>query len=296
MKPMLAAKFGDVRKPRYPYWGSVKVDGIRCLISTGCAVSRSLKPIPNHHVQKWARDNARLLEGCDGELVVGDLTAPDCFRRTSSGVMSEDGEPDFTFFAFDLFNMGGEPYRTRHMRLLERKDPLDDVPRFVVLYQVALADETQVGNFAARRRAEGHEGIMLRAPEQPYKFGRSGTTDQGLLKLKAWEDAEATVVAVHEEQHNANEATTDNLGHTARSSHQENMVGKGALGALEVESPLWAVRFRIGTGFDAADRRSMWDSRLDILGKVVKFKYFPLGSKEAPRFPVFLGFRDKRDM
>jgi hypothetical protein len=31
-------------------------------------------------------------------------------------------------------------------------------------------------------------------------------------------------------------------------------------------------------------------------GRVVKFKYFPTGSKEAPRFPVFLGWRADGDM
>ena len=31
-------------------------------------------------------------------------------------------------------------------------------------------------------------------------------------------------------------------------------------------------------------------------GRLVKFKFFPLGSKEAPRFPIFLGERHPDDL
>lgn len=36
-------------------------------------------------------------------------------------------------------------------------------------------------------------------------------------------------------------------------------------------------------------RRAGWEGRL------VKFKFFPIGSKEAPRFPIFLGERHSDD-
>ena len=61
----------------------------------------------------------------------------------------------------------------------------------------------------------------------------------------------------------------------------------------DVES---GVEFRIGTGFDQADRDSLWRAEGGVLGRIVKYKFFPVGVKEKPRHPVFLGFRDKRDM
>jgi DNA ligase-1 len=36
--------------------------------------------------------------------------------------------------------------------------------------------------------------------------------------------------------------------------------------------------------------------RKKLLGKIVKYKYQEIGVLEKPRFPVFLGFRDKEDM
>jgi DNA ligase-1 len=35
--------------------------------------------------------------------------------------------------------------------------------------------------------------------------------------------------------------------------------------------------------------------RNGAIGKLVKYKYFAIGVKDAPRHPVFLGFRSKLD-
>ena len=52
--------------------------------------------------------------------------------------------------------------------------------------------------------------------------------------------------------------------------------------------------FQIGTGFDAEDRKELWQqyNSGELTGKTIKFKYFPVGVKSKPRHPVFLGFRD----
>ena len=47
---------------------------------------------------------------------------------------------------------------------------------------------------------------------------------------------------------------------------------------------------------DAATRALIWAARDSWLGRVVKYKFFPIGSKDAPRFPVFLGERMEGDL
>jgi DNA ligase-1 len=49
------------------------------------------------------------------------------------------------------------------------------------------------------------------------------------------------------------------------------------------------VEFHVGTGFTAADRALMWAK--PPIGETVKYKFFPVGVKDKPRHPVFLGFR-----
>jgi DNA ligase-1 len=56
------------------------------------------------------------------------------------------------------------------------------------------------------------------------------------------------------------------------------------------------VEFEVGTGFDDGLRLAIWKNK-DYYGKkIVKYKFFPTGSKDKPRFPVFLGFRDAIDI
>jgi DNA ligase-1 len=150
--------------------------------------------------------------------------------------------------------------------------------------------------FEAKQLERGLEGVILRDPDGIYKCGRSSTNEGILLKLKRYEDSEATIIGVEELLSNQNDAKTNKLGHTERSSHKENMVPMGTMGALNVRDLKTKVEFSIGTGFDADTRADFWKDRKSVIGKIVKYKYFASGSKDKPRFPVFLGFRDKRDM
>lgn len=294
-RPMLAAKY-DPAKAAFPLWGSVKVDGIRCLVRNGTALSRSLKPIPNRFVQRWASDRAAVLDGMDGELVVGPLTAPDCFRVTSSAVMSQDGEPDFTYWAFDRWDMPTCNYVGRDQSL--RRMHSEGIARLSVLDNVVLGSADEVEGFAARHEADGHEGVMLRDPRTLYKMGRATVNGGELMKLKSFETAEATVTGFEEEMHNGNEATTSEVGSTVRSNHQANMTGKDTLGALVCRTTYAGkeIEFSIGSGFSAEERKRMWADRANLPGSLVVFKYFPLGSKEKPRFPTFVGIRSPLDL
>lgn len=289
MKPMLAAptKGSDVA---YPVLASAKLDGVRALIIDGVVMSRSLKPIPNKHVQKlFGRQE---LNGLDGELIVGKPTDPDVYRNTTSGVMSIDGEPEATFYVFDDFHESGGFQRRLHtaMRRVKKQKSVIHVQHAIV------NDEDELNSLEQSLLAEGYEGVMLRSIEGPYKHGRSTEKEGWLLKLKRFADSEAKIVGFQELMHNANEAKTNELGQKERSSKKAGMVGKGILGAINVQDLKTGVEFDIGTGFTQADREIYWAMQKDLIGLVVKYKYFPGGVKDKPRFPVFLGFRDPIDL
>src|SRR5262245_6071036 len=97
-RPMLSATCEDINKIRTPTMASPKLDGIRCVIRNGKPLTRTLKPIPNRYV----RERLTGLPAFDGELIVGSPVASDVWNVTSSGIMSEEGEPAFAFFVFDL--------------------------------------------------------------------------------------------------------------------------------------------------------------------------------------------------
>jgi DNA ligase-1 len=289
MKPMLAAAT-DGTGLTYPLLVSPKLDGIRCLIVNGIAVSRSLKPIPNHHVQRCL--SKPHLNGLDGELIVGIPTARDVFQRTTSGVMSQDGKPNFVFCVFDSF-LGDHRFKERLSLAREMSKYVDDIG--LVRHQL-INNEEELLAVEQKWLTEGYEGVMLRDPSGPYKYGRSTLKEGWLLKLKRFADSEAVVLAVNQLMHNTNEATTDKLGHTERSSHKAGKVPALAVGSLLVRDIKTGVDFELGTGFTEDQRYALWKKRGELVSRVVKYKYQPVGVKDKPRFPVFLGFRDKRDL
>lgn len=301
-RPMLSGKAPDeLSTLKYPLAVSPKLDGFRCIIIDGVAMSRNLKPIRNEYVQQLFGRHE--YNGYDGELIVGDPTAKDCFNKTSSGVTSRDGEPDVAFYVFD--NYLKECDWSNRFTTIE--ESMCAIPH---LHEIAYTSD-EVLRYEEEYLMRGYEGLMIRALNGPYKQGRSTTREGWLLKLKRFEDSEGLVIGMEEKMHNTNEATTNALGHTERSSHQENLVPMDTMGALIIRDLKTGVEFNIGTGFDDATRDWWWkreciDSELMndggtrklglVYSRIVKYKHFAVGAKDKPRFPTYIGIRDPSDL
>ncbi|KAJ3354044.1 hypothetical protein GGF32_002718 [Allomyces javanicus] len=295
-KPMLAETVLDPSGIRFPVLATYKVDGIRALKHCGDIKSRTLKAIRNSGI---AGQLARVLpEGADGEILVGQN-----FQLTTSTVMSYSTSvpPDTKFYWFDWVHESlGEPYCARVQRIREymvgRAGEIAACGvRIVPLYPTLIRNRDELGAFEQRAIAEGFEGVIVRDPSGPYKCGRSTLRQGWMLKIKQFVDDEAVVIGSDELMHNGNEATRDERGHTKRSQDAAGMVPGGVLASFRVRHRDGTV-FNIGTGFTAADRERLWKVREECIGKWVKYKSFPIGVKDAPRHPVFLGFRDPDDM
>jgi hypothetical protein len=80
-----------------------------------------MKQLPNGHAREWFAKYGELLANLDGELIVGDPTAPDCFSKTVSGIMSNGGRPHFQFFVLDVVDMSGKrPFTDRWKEATDR--------------------------------------------------------------------------------------------------------------------------------------------------------------------------------
>jgi DNA ligase-1 len=292
IKPMLASTVEDVNSIKYPVLASRKLDGIRCLVLSGESLSRKFKPIPNLHIRSTLH---RLLYDhklCfDGELTVGDT-----FHSSSSGVMSESGTPDFVYSVFDVVHKHEDQFfEDRYALLVDIVQNRVKDPRVRVVKHELIKSADELSEYEAKCLAEGYEGVMIRAPQGHYKNGRSTLKEGLLLKVKQFSDFEAKIIGFEEKLHNANEATLDELGHTKRSSHKENMVPLDTLGSLILQSEDGTV-FKCGTGFDDAKRKEIWSNRDSYMGKIAKIKSQEAGKKDKPRFPVYLGIRHPDDM
>ncbi len=291
-KPILAGKLTPNTVLQFPVLASTKLDGIRCCIINGTAVSRTLKLIPNKHIQELLSKPE--YNGLDGELILGDTTHPDCFRRTTSAVMSHDKPIDgFHYHVFDDFTDPTMPFVDRLQSICDR---VRDMPEFIqVVRHEWILNTDELQQYEQAKVESGAEGIMIRSQHGKYKHGRSTEKEQILLKVKRFSDSEAIVLGFEELCHNDNVATIDATGHSKRSSNQANKRAAGTLGHLIVKDVVTGVQFGIGTGFNAADRQIIWDARTGYIGKTIKYKYFPVGTFERPRHPVWLGWRSPID-
>lgn len=286
-KPMLAAPVTDIELLSYPMLASPKLDGIRCIIIDGVAYSRSLKPIPNEEIQKFFSSGK--YDGFDGELICGPHNAPDVFNRSTRGVMRRDARDDWAFYVFDWIRGG---------LTIERMGIVEALPWSERVRPVI---QTTIGNVEALREYErvslsqGFEGVMIRSMGGGYKYGRSTLKEGLLLKLKRFSDDEAMIIGVEYLMQNKNIAGVNELGYIERSTDARGMVPVDALGALIVRRAD-GVEFKIGSGFTESQRYTLWQNQNSILGKIVTYKHFEVGAKDKPRFPIFKGFRDEKDI
>jgi len=287
---MLAVKCTDKTKIRFPVLATPKLDGVRCLIVNGKAVSRSFKPIPNKYIRKEIERYFR--DGCDGELMIPGKS----FSEATGIIMSsKNAKPtDFEYWVFD-FVIGGAtevPYEKR-MELLKN---IDTEPHMHRVLPVLINTIQELDAFEADCLKKGFEGAMIRTPNSPYKCGRSTEREGYLLKIKQFEDSEAIITGFTEKMRNENEALTNVFGRTERKKRKDGLVAAGTLGNILVTDLKTKIDFEIGSGFDDNLRKEIWGHQKKYLGTIVKYKHQPYGRKEKPRFPIFIGFRHPNDM
>lgn len=295
-KPMLSASLDgvDLSTLNYPLLLSPKLDGVRCIIWEGVAYSRNAKPIRNRFVQEWAKKFHNL----DGELIVGDPTSPHCLNDTQSGVMSYEGSPDFYFHMFDCPDHDGGFMS----RLLSVQAEHQNEHRIEPVPHVVVDTHDKLSFWENLYLDQGYEGVMLRAPNGPYKNGRSTLREGYLMKLKRFQDGEAVVTGLEEGHINENELERDELGRAKRSKDSAGLRPSGMVGTILARDPVWGdLRIAPGT-MTRMDRIAHWKAYSDpnskiapavnIVGKTIHWRSFGYGVKDKPRFPRFYGVRE----
>lgn len=271
-------KAADVteREIRFPAIASPKIDGFRGYVQHGKLTMRSGKPCANRATQEFFSHPA--LEGFDGELVVGSPVSKDGFHATSSGLRTENFDPRATFLVFDIIE-ATLPFSGRLEALQVKMQglPAEYRERVVMVQQSTVQNVTDLLKFEDVCIDLGFEGVIVRKPSGRYKNGRSTVEEQGMLKLKRFVDAEAVIVGMEQE--------LDKHGRR-----------KESMGALVVRDLKSGTEFNVGTGFTWKVRSEFWQLGSRANGVFIKYKYFPRGTKDKPRHPVFVGVRPHEDM
>lgn len=306
-RPMLADNKFCIHKHgadlQFPLYISPKLDGIRIVLHADLGpVTRSLKPIRNKAILKSLTE---LMNSCpeshwlDGEIIVGDATHPEVYNKTSSGVQSFDGEPDWRLYIFDKW-LHDTPYEERIHQVKHAVNIASCYSDRVYIVRNNMVDSIDaLLQHDSRLVDQGFEGTMLRHPQGLYKFGRSTLKQQWLLKVKRWTESEAEVIGFEERMQNNNQQTYNELGYAERSSHKENMAPTGLLGVYKLRvlnGPFKGVECEAAPAEHTHDMlKEVWENSWQYLGKVMTFTYFEHGAKDKPRFPRFLRWRNDSD-
>ena len=301
VRPMLAQDAIE-DKIKFPVITQTKVDGTRLLHITGKATGRSLKQYKNKYTSNLFSDEK--YAWLDGEAYAGiDMYAQDLCRKTTSALNRIEGEPYVSWMVFDYLHpfVANDTYLVRlifledHIRLLKLNKEIDE--RVSVVPWKIVTNFEELLQFEQEQLALGAEGIILRDPNGMYKSGRSTVKEGGLLRIKRFTSEEAICIGIKEGNTNNNEAKTNELGKTERSSHKENMIPNGEVGTIVAKSLEKCLTFDCSPGnMTQAECKYYFEHQDELIGKVFTFKHFEKGFHNTYRFPTFVSKRLEEDM
>lgn len=299
-KPHLADDV-DLDKLDFPVILMKKYDGVRALVPEGKAVGRSLKQYKNKLMTSTLSHS--LLSGFDMEVIGTYENDPDLCRHTTSLVNTIEGSLPPVVKVFDYLTE-----ETKSLGYSERMSALSthlfvndkffrDFPVKVEVPEMYYCENVdQLNKFYTEALESNYEGVIIRKIDGSHKNGRCTIKEGNYLRLKPTGDAEGVVVRLEEAYENQNAAKTNELGHTERSTHQENMVAKGMIGALWLRLADGS-EVKVGAGkLNHEERKFYWENPCEIIGKLVKYAFLATGQKDKPRHPRFISFRCAEDM
>ncbi len=273
-------------KLSYPVLVSTKFDGIRAIKYGGRLISRTLKVIPNIHIQSYATN---IPESFDLEI-----TAENCEFNVISGMVRNESNIPSNPIIFNILDVVDDCLTYEH-RLDYIESRLQDtfIPGLRFNRPVPANNPAELFDMFYWSEQNGQEGICFRTPDSPYKMGRSTLKEQYLVKLARFHTSEFQIIGFEEQMENSNPCVRDERGYAKHSSEASGMVPKNTLGALLVKDIKSNILFNIGTGFDDKLRKEIWQRRTEYVNRIGTYKYKCIGTLNKPRHPVFIGWRKK---
>jgi ATP-dependent DNA ligase len=268
---MLCHPFEEKRLSKWnpPYIVQPKLDGERCraipninghfLVSSEENIFNTVPHIIDAIKELRAREYVELTE-LDGELYNHGMS----FEEIHSIVSSQRASVSYDshkiqYHIFDIINQEPQYTRIKMLKNLNLKHPLVLVPSYIA-YTLDEVLETY-----RKILDQGYEGIVVRELSNMYVRKRSTS----MMKFKPKKEDSYVITGWKEE--------VDKYGSP-----------KGTLGAFICQGSD-GTDFSVGSGLTDEDRKSFWNTREDLVGKVCRVQYQHITpGRKVPRFPVFV--------
>lgn len=287
-KPQLPRNM-ELSKLSYPVVVQEKWDGERLLYRDGVLLSRSMKVIRN---QSLIEDLSDILAGFQIDLD-GEIQVDERFQNTQGVLQTHYRACNWIYHVFDIPSEDGA-FIDRHEKLQKAVLAIND-PRIRLVPYMSVYNEADLMTVHLKNTSNPSlDGTVVRNPVALYKNGRSTAKVGEAWKIKDFKDAEGVIVGFTERLTNNNEAQTNELGRTFRSSSLEGREPTGHMAAFIVQ---WSgVEFKVTLTGTVESRAIAWHYRDELLGKLCKFKYMELTNDGIPRHATELGIRSPEDL
>lgn len=279
----------------------IKYDGVRCIVYNGVVYGKSMLPITNRYIQELYGHVK--YDGLEFEIIVTKDDRYDpvtCCAETVSFTNSDYVVREHKCVLLDDRSYGRMMF---DQRFEELEWCLRENSNFMLPDLEVVNEIDEIWKFENIALTQDHEAIIIRNPFLPYLDGIS-TKEGELLRLKRYIAEEAVIVEVSPAYTNNNVAQINALGYTERSSHAAGKVAKEEVGTLlcrtvkDIYDP-WSRRllFKAGSlctiapGSMTKDEKiALYQTKEELVGKMINFKSFPKGTKNKPRFATFQYF------
>ena len=300
----------DLSTLNYPLLASCKLDGIRCIFYKGQILSRSLKQIQNKQLREkfepiraWTEKTGNVI---DGEIYDPKMT----FQEITSFVMTEDLTDPKTikkngcileipetlnYYAFD-FLYGEQTHHSFYERLTALADVIIEIksPYIHPVLHKKVNTKEEVEQTFEWALNNNYEGLILRNPNSPYKCGRFTIKEGGAFKIKPFVTFDAKITGVEQstEVNEDAEKKTNELGRsvTSKKKDDRHLIEKASAFWVDYEGkPL-----KVVLAMTDPEKMGVWLNRASLIGKTIEYKGMLVGSKDVPRHPVMIRFREDK--
>ena len=252
---VMLAKLFDIKRVKYPCFGSPKIDGVRARFKNGVFYSRNGHPYEG--LDHLAEELSSIKEDIDGELIVPGLT----FQKSSGLIRSDNLTPNAEFQIFEVPSYKG-PF-------IERLMMMDDIhligDHVLKVPHLVLHSEDEVFEYYRIARSTGFEGAVIKPTDYEYK----GTRSYNWMKMKPKDNKDVIVHDVYE----------------GKGKY------KGQLGGVTVD---FNGSNDVGGGFSDKQRKDYWENPELIVGKCIEVSFMELTDDGNFRHANFEGIREDK--
>ena len=253
---VMLAKLFDIKRVKFPCFGSPKIDGVRTKYKDGKFYSR------NGHPYIGLDQLRKQLAGCPTELD-GELTvAGKSFQEGSGLIRNDDLTPNAVFNIFEIPDV--------KIAFIQRLIMIDDLhltgDHIKKVNHQLLYSENEVMSYYQVCRKVGYEGAVIK----PYDYEYKGTRSYDWMKMKPIKDRDLIVTGIYE----------------GKGKYKNHMGGAHVNFNGQPND--------VGGGWSDDQRKYFWSYPQELIGKMIEVHYMEKTDDGNMRHARFIGFREDK--